>query len=122
MKTVLARYEVGVNGESQEHFRLWSDASTRAIAINGYVFDRMARIGKAQLWQAVNGNLIVKAVRLPNNACSGQAATPAENGQVERNTPPPLTQTVRRHAEKVGKGETVTSKHKAHHQKTARDN
>ncbi len=72
MKTVLARYEVGVKDESQEHFRLWSDASVRAVAIGGYVYDRMARVGKAQLWQAVNGDLIVQAVKLPNIACSGQ--------------------------------------------------
>lgn len=62
MNTIHARYEVGVEGESQEHFRLWCDASMRASAIGGYVYDRMARIGKPQLWQAVNGDLIVQAV------------------------------------------------------------
>lgn len=47
INTIRARYEVGIEKDtSLEHFRLWSDASTRAIAINGYVFDRMARIGK----------------------------------------------------------------------------
>jgi len=70
MKTVHARYEVGIEGESQEHFRSWSDASTRAVAISGYVYDRMARVGKPQLWQAVNGDLIVQAVKLPNTICT----------------------------------------------------
>ncbi len=61
--TIRTRYEVGIGDEAQEWFRLWSDASTRAVAIGGYVFDRMARPGKAQLWQAVNGDLRVQSVR-----------------------------------------------------------
>ena len=72
--TVHARYEVGVNGENDEFFRLWSDASMRATSINGYVYDRMARIGKPQLWQTVNGDLIVQSVRLANNACNRPAS------------------------------------------------
>lgn len=68
MNTIRARYEVGIEDTSLEHFRLWSDASVRAVAIDGYVYDRMARVGKPQLWQTVNGDLIVQSVRLPNKA------------------------------------------------------
>ena len=70
MNTIRARYEVGIEDTSLEHFRLWSDASMRASAIGGYVYDRMARVGKPQLWQVVNGDLIVQSVRLPNKACT----------------------------------------------------
>jgi hypothetical protein len=70
MNTIRARYEVGIGDMSLEHFRLWSDASTRAVAIGGYVYDRMARVGKPQLWQAINGDLIVQSVRLPNTVCT----------------------------------------------------
>jgi hypothetical protein len=74
MNTIHARYEVGVGDTSLEHFRLWIDASTRAVAIGGYVYDRMARVGKPQLWQAVNGDLIVQSVRLPNPRVQADAA------------------------------------------------
>jgi hypothetical protein len=79
MNTIRARYEVGIEDTSLEHFRLWSDASMRASAISGYVYDRMARVGKPQLWQVVNGDLIVQSVRLPNKACSGFAAGRVKN-------------------------------------------
>jgi hypothetical protein len=75
MKTVYARYEVGVEGESLEYFRLLSDASMLASSIGGYVYDRMARVGKPQLWQSINGDLIVKSVRLPKIACTGCKAS-----------------------------------------------
>ena len=78
MNTIRARYEVGIEDTSLEHFRLWSDASMHASAIGGYVYDRMARIGKPQLWQVVNGDLIVQSVRLPNTACTGLAETSAK--------------------------------------------
>jgi hypothetical protein len=81
MNTIRARYEVGIEDVSLEHFRLWSDASTRAVAINGYVFDRMALVGKAQLWQTVNGDLIVQSVRLPNNACNRPASAVGMQGE-----------------------------------------
>lgn len=82
MNTIRARYEVGIEDESQEHFRLWNDASTRAVAIGGYVYDRMARIGKPQLWQAVNGDLIVRLVKLPNKACRRQEPAVESESQV----------------------------------------
>lgn len=84
MNTIRARYEVGIENTSLEHFRLWSDASTRAVAINGYVYDRMARVGKAQLWQAFNGDLIVQLVRLPNTART-RLETGASNADNEGN-------------------------------------
>ena len=79
MNTIRARYEVGIEDTSLEHFRLWSDASMRASAISGYVYDRMARVGKPQLWQVVNGDLIVQSVRLPNKACTRQETVAAES-------------------------------------------
>lgn len=77
-KTTQARYEVGVEGLGsisgycrtrkiafREALRLHEEAYTKFMVDLpvAYVIDRMAHIGKAELWHVVNGALIVKSVR-----------------------------------------------------------
>lgn len=64
MKTPSARYEVGVEDEVLDYYRKWHAASIRAKQVKGYVYDRMAHIGKPELWQVVDGILVIKAVRM----------------------------------------------------------
>jgi len=77
--TTQARYEVGVEGLGyisgfcrtrdvafREAVRLNNLAHSSTYMLENpvaYVFDRMARIGKPELWHVVNGDLIVKSVR-----------------------------------------------------------
>jgi hypothetical protein len=64
MQTVYARYEVGFNGQCLEYFASFFAASERAVTIGGYVYDRMAHIGRPQLWQSFGSDLLVTLVRV----------------------------------------------------------
>jgi len=61
--TTYARYEVGIPGEITGFYSSFRRASNHAIE-GGYIYDRMAHIGKAQLWHVINGDLRVQSVRL----------------------------------------------------------
>jgi hypothetical protein len=67
--TTYARYEVGIPGEVTGFYSSFRNAEKHAVE-GGYIFDRMAHIGKAQLWHVINGDLIVQSVRLPNIVCT----------------------------------------------------
>ena len=76
--TTQARYEVGVEGLGSisgycrtrrgafaNALRLYDEAKEKHYLDDptAYVYDRMARIGKPELWYVVNGDMIVKSVR-----------------------------------------------------------
>lgn len=73
--TVQARYEVGYNnaGECIEFFPSQRQAFDKAYELDSfledhaaevvYIFDRMAHVGKPQLWFVEDGNIYTKEAR-----------------------------------------------------------